>query len=83
MTIIRYKFKQTQLIIPRHSGGLWLGSLHTGDGGERLGRTLSLNIDKNETSPPEESGDLLPGGYLDLGLVEDTSGEQSSRGERL
>ena len=66
MTIIRYKFKQTQLIIPRHSGGLWLGSLHTGDGGERLGRTLSLNIDKNETSPPEESGDLLPGGYLDL-----------------
>ena len=83
MTIIRYKFKQTHLIIPRHSGGLWLGSLHTGDGGERLGRTLSLNIDKNETSPPEESGDLLPGGYLDLGLVEDTSGEQSSRGERL
>ena len=24
MTIIRYKFKQTQLIIPRHSGGLGL-----------------------------------------------------------
>ena len=66
MTIIRYKIQTNTINNTQTFRGLWLGSLHTGDGGERLGRNLSLNIDKNETSPPEESGDLLPGGYLDL-----------------